>query len=347
MNLNWLGYQFRDFDGFGRFGLRMIQALDRAGCEVSPWLSELANSPAWMWERLSVDWSALTISCLPPLYLHPVPGRHWLYSMTEGSELPTKPYDWADIINRSGVERVIVPCEHNRRAFVESGVQAPVYVIPGGTDPDEFSLKNGRFTGLYTFLALGDRGARKGWCEVWQAFYKAFGSPQDTPDVRLIIKSRPKVNDLLDMISRAKDPDPRVRIWQEDVTDMRQVYAAADCFVIPSRSEGFGMPMREAAMMGLPVVTQRYSGMDDGHTDEWAARIVNKGTLESIPSAFEHIAGEWRKADVGELCYDMRWCYENPELAAERGTRAARWLRKHQTWDHTAGKLLNMIREAF
>lgn len=347
MRLNWLSYQQRETDGYGRFCNRMIQALDRAGCEVYPWLSETANMPPWMWERLGVDWSALTISCLPPIYLHPVPGRHWLYSMTEGSILPTKPDDWADIINRSGVERVIVPCEHNRRAFVESGVKAPVYVIPGGTDPDEFPvLQVRRRDPHYTFLALGDRGQRKGWAEVWQAFYKTFGSPEQTPNVRLIIKCRPHVNDLLDMISKAKNPDPRVTIWQEDVADMRQVYASADCFVIPSRSEGWGMPMRECACMGIPVITQKYSGMDDGHTMDWATFVCLWGKLEPIPSNFEHIAGQWMRADVDELAMFMNLCYRGPQTVADVAQDKARWLREHQTFDHTAGRLLNMIREA-
>lgn len=126
---------------------------------------------------------------------------------------------------------------------------------------------------------------------------------------------------------------------------MRQVYAAADCFVIPSRSEGWGMPHREAAMMGLPVITQRYSGMDDGHTREWALVIPN-GTLEPIPSTFEHIKGQWMRADIDKLAGAMHWCYDNPHAAARwHGAKGAAWLREFQTWDHTARALLNMIRE--
>lgn len=343
MKLNVIAYQYRFFDGYGRYVTYLIKALLRAGVEVHPLLYQHTEMSDWLQNHLGISWEPLTISCLPAYYLCPVPGRHWLYTMTEGSEAPD---GWVDIINKSGVERVIVPCEYNAEAFRRGGVTMPVYVVPGGTDPDEFPVITERTERPYTFLALGDRGSRKGWCEVWAAFYKAFGSPTDTPDVRLIIKARPEGNDLIDRIAEAENPDPRVTIWREDVANMAEVYACADSFVIPSRSEGWGMPHREAAMMGLPVITQAHSGMDDGHTKEWALVIPN-GKLEPIPSMFEQIKGEWMRADVDALSGAMRWCYDNPDAARRwHGEKGATWLREHQTWSHTAGRLLNMIREA-
>lgn len=344
MRLNWIGHQYREWDGYGRYSNRLILALRRAGVEVSPWLAEQTSAPGWMQEGWGMDWSALTISCLPALHLQSVPGRHWLITMTEGSLLPI---GWADIINRHNVERVIVPCQANAETFRAAGVKAPIHVIHGGTDPDEFGIvsRETKSDRPYTFLALADRGARKGWVEVWQAFYQAFGTPQDTPDVQLIIKARPESNDLLDMIAKAPNLDRRICIMQEDVADIRSVYAMCDCFAIPSRFEGWGMPMREAAMMGIPVITQQFGGTDDGHTREWAI-LVAGGQMESIPSQFKNIRGEWLRADVGALANIMRWCYESPDMAENYGVHAAAWLREHQTWDHSAGRLLNLIVEA-
>src|SRR5687768_466362 len=93
------------------------------------------HMPAWMQEQEGIDWDALTISCLPLYLVQRVPGKHWLFSMTEGSIIPQS---WVDTINNSGVERVLVPCVHNQKAFVDSGVVPPVSVVPGGTDPKEF-----------------------------------------------------------------------------------------------------------------------------------------------------------------------------------------------------------------
>ncbi len=355
MRTDWTGYSFTEYEGYGRYSTRLIRALRRLGADVRPYLSEVARAPEWMKQEWGIQPGTLTISCLPPVHLQDAPsgGRHWLLTMTEGSELPDGVVDgvkvapsWAEIIHKRNIERVIVPCEYNAEAFRRGGVTCPIHVIPGGTCPTEFPLRDvSRETSRpYTFLALGDRGARKGWCEVYRAFFQAFGGPQDTPDVRLIIKSRPHVNDLLDAISEAYGLDPRITIMQEDIPDMRDVYALADCMAIPSRSEGWGMVMREAAMTGLPVITQRYSGMDDGHTDEWAFPVYN-GTLERIPAAFEHIKGEWMKADVGEVAGTMRWCYDKPDNARYFGSKSAEWLRANQTWEISAQKLLDLIQE--
>lgn len=344
MRIDFVCSNYRTWDGYGRWNARLIQALQRAGCEVNPLHYEHANMPEWLKRQVGIEKGTFTISCLPIYFLQNAPsgGRHWLLSMTEGSELPDKPVSWAEIANRRDVERIIVPCEHNADVFRRGGITKPIHVVSGGTDPDEFPVLTGpRPDRPYTFLALADRGARKGWSEVWDAFWRVFAQ---TPDVRLIIKARPTGNDLLDMIAGAPGLDPRIVIQQEDVADMRQVYAQADCVVIPSRCEGWGMPHREAAMMGLPVITQAYAGLDDGCTVAWSLPILN-GQMEDIPGDFEHIKGQWRRCDVDELATEMRWCYEHPEMARRLGSEAAAWLRNHQTWSHSAAALLNLIEE--
>lgn len=342
MQLNYLGSNFRETDGYGRYNNRLIQALERLGVSVTPFLHEAVNMPAWMQTQVGIQWDRLTISCLPPYFLNRVPGRHWLLSMTEGDQTPR---GWVDLINGSGVERMIVPCEHNADVFRRGGVTCPIHVIPGGTDPEEFPYapKTWGFDERYTFLALADRGARKGWVEVWQAFYKAFGTPDQTPDVRLIIKSRPDGNDMLELIRNAERPDPRITILMEDM-DMREFYAMGDCYAAPSRSEGWGMTQREAACQGLPVIVQAHAGLDDGHTSEWAF-VVDGGHLEAIPTHFEHIAGQWMKVDVGKLADMMRICYDRPQVAARWGAAGAQWIRENQTWGISAKKLLALIGE--
>jgi len=343
MQVNWLGAQYWQYDGYGRYGTRMILALERQGLTVTPTFPSHLNMPSWMTDRLDIDWQRLTIACMPPFYLPTVKRPTWLITMTEGSELPE---GWAQQINSSGVERVLTPCEHNADVFRRGGVHMPVSVLPGGTDPVEFPVVTHDSYRPYTFLALADRGARKGWGEVWAAFYKAFGTPVDTPDVRLIIKWRDPANELVTRISQAEYPDPRIRWWYDGDADMAEVYAAAHCFAIPSRSEGWGMPHREAAMMGVPVITQAYSGLDDGHTADWSIPI-DGGHIEPIPAHFEHIAGEWLRADVTELARTMRRCYEQPEQTAAMGQRAAAWLRANQTWDHAAALLRDEIADHY
>lgn len=342
MRVNILAYQYNRWDGYGRYAAYIVQALRRAGHQVHPLLSVQANASAWLQESWGIDWNAHAVSILPPFALQSTPrgsGPHWLLTMTEGSEAPP---GWAEIIRRHNVSRIIVPCEHNAAVFAEALPEMPIHVIPGGTDPDDFPVIKERPDRPYTFLTVADRGSRKGWVEVWQAFYRAFGTPTETPDVRLIIKARPNGNDMLELIAGAERPDPRITIMFDDLSNIADFYALGDCLALPARSEGWGMIMREGAASSLPVITQRYSGMDDGHTDKWAL-VVEKGHMEPIPARFEHIAGSWRKADVGELADWMRWCYDNPDDATMFGSRASTWIREHQTWSHTAQRLVELL----
>ena len=118
----------------------------------------------------------------------------------------------------------------------------------------------------------------------------------------------------------------------------------ADCAAMPSRSEGWGLVPREAACTGLPVIVQRCSGIDDGHTDAWAT-VIDGGRMQEIPSHFDHIAGEWMIANIDELATAMRWHYEHREHSAFLGRSAALWLRENQTWAHASKALIDLITE--
>lgn len=346
MHLNWLAYNWRSWDGYGRFSVRFVEALERSGVAVHAECVELLHMPGWMRERLGVPWQNPTISCLPPYFVAKLPdgaGPHWLFTMTEGSECPK---GWAKQINDAGVDRLIVPCEHNADVFRRGGVSCPVSVIPGGTDPQEFPLITERPNRPYTFLTIADRGKRKGWSEVYEAFFKAFGgTTTGIQDVRLIVKCRPEGNDLVDFVtSKVADIDPRLSFVQEDMVSLRDLFAKADCVALPSRTEGWGMPHREAAMMGLPVIVQKHSGLDDGNTEQWAI-VLEKGRLQPIEDEGKHIAGEWMVADTDELAQAMRACYDDPEKYERHGFYAHKWLASHQTWDDSVDLLVALMKE--
>jgi glycosyltransferase involved in cell wall biosynthesis len=184
----------------------------------------------------------------------------------------------------------------------------------------------------YTFLAFGDRGTRKGMDTAWQAFYKAF---EDNPDVRFVVKSRP--SSLREFCTAFGDK--RVSLWREDVQSLARVFSQVDCFVFPTKGEGWGLPPREAACMGKPVICTAWSGTAD--CEHWAMPI-KKYTMR--PANIKG-KGEWAVPDVDETAEHMRWCFEHREDARQRGLKAAQWLRENQTWDHSAKALKALIEE--
>lgn len=330
MHINWAGHAFIKEDGYGRYAMHLIRQLGYLGWRVTPFrLDWIDHMPGWMFRQLGVTFDHLTLQCGPANEFKPMPGTSWGLSMTEDDRIPN---GWAAKVN--GIcERLIVPCEHNRDAFVRCGVTVPIHVISGGTDPVEFPILPAVNRDTFTFMALGDRGSRKGLEVAYTAFFRAFPTEQD---VRLVIKARPA--HLLVSMKQAFIEQSRVSFWLDDVDTMADVYVQSDCFVFPSYGEGWGMPPREAAMMGLPVIASRHSGLMDG-IDHWAIPLEQFNVRPSmLPQK-----GQWMVPSVDEVAEKMRWVYENQAAARQKGLQAAQWLRQNQTWEHSARHLAALI----
>lgn len=329
ISLNWFSTHFNAHEGYGRYGLHFIRALVSLGVDVYPGLIDEVSLPGLVQylRKNTVDYSGINIQLGSGHRLKPMPGRVWGYSMYEDSSIPD---GWAAAINQI-CERLLVPCEHNAEVFKRNGVKVPIHVVHGGTSPEEFPvLPVIPRSGPYTFVALADRGSRKGIEIVWAAFYQAFS---DVQDVRLICKARE------DWMPGLSFGDRRISRWCEDLDSMSDVFSVADCVVYPAFGEGWGMWPREAAMMGLPVIATNWSGLSVG-IEHWAYPI-NKYVLQR--SDMPTRDGQWAVPDVSEVARLMRYCYENREQARQFGIEAARWLRENQTWTHSAQQLIELV----
>ncbi len=67
---------------------------------------------------------------------------------------------------------------------------------------------------------------------------------------------------ILREITRLNDSDIELLGYVPDDT-LRQLYADAFCFVMPSLYEGFGIPLLEAMMHGCPVVSSNTSALPE------------------------------------------------------------------------------------
>lgn len=332
MNLNWLSCYFDNVDGYGRWGVQMLRALAAEGELPMPVAKEVLEWPGWLQRQAGVDFSRPTLTLRSTRDLTAIPGRQWGYSMYESTRPPAA---WCELVN-AHCERLIVPCQQNADAFRAGGVQkkVPIHIVPGGIDPDEFPvIRRVRGNRPYTFLALADRGNRKGFDLVYRAFWQAFGTRDD---VRLIFKTRASGLPNWD----SANSDKRVSVWRGDAERMADVYAQADCFVFPSRGEGWGLPPREAAATGMPVIATRWSGLEDG-IDQWGIPL---DTFTLRPSILEG-GGLWAEPDINELTDKMHWCVEHAGEAELVGRKAAAWLRANQTWTHAARQLIDLVRE--
>jgi glycosyltransferase involved in cell wall biosynthesis len=137
------------------------------------------------------------------------------------------------------------------------GVKAPITVWHHGVDSETFQYhdRSGR-TGPYTFLFVGVAQKRKGLEELLSAFVSEFSSGED---VRLIVKSA-DWGRLDGYQERYLDPRIEWRHANIAVPELVKLYHEADCFVLPSKGDAFGLPVLEAMSTGLPAIVHDWGG---------------------------------------------------------------------------------------
>lgn len=316
---------FNSHGGYGKAALKLAWALREVGAQLR--VASLHRLDGRRFEGRAV------VLAVPDHWPKVIADELVGFTMWETSRLPGY---WVETLNGCA-DAVLVPSQANREVFESSGVTRPIGVVPLGVDQGEFSYIVRPERGVYTFLCLGELILRKNWHLVYRAFHQVFG---DSLEARLILKTRG-----FGKVPECVDANVEVIAAEYGMGMMRELYAAVDCFVFPSSGEGFGLPPREAAATGLPVIATDWSGLQEGGLENYAyplavGRMVR---AEYGPQETRDQIGEWALPDFEHLCYLMRYCFENREAAREKGRRAAEWVRENCGWDRAARRLLELV----
>jgi len=171
--------------------------------------------------------------------------------------------------NLMGADQIWVPSTWGKKILLEQGIpKEKLVVVQEGVDPDQYyppvTVKTPGQP--FRFLFVGKYEQRKSLNELFDAWALAFG--QNTT-VELIIKTNYFIDDpdriavMERRVAELNLPNLTV-IWGEySSKQMVELYRSADVFVFPSKAEGWGLPIIEAAAMGLPVITTYYSAPCD------------------------------------------------------------------------------------
>jgi glycosyltransferase involved in cell wall biosynthesis len=106
--------------------------------------------------------------------------------------------------------------------------------------------------------------------------------------------------------------------------DLPALYNAADAFCLPSRSEGFGLPVLEAMACGVPCLLADRAALPEVAGD--AALLADPSDRDAFGAALVHLLG-------------------NPELRL-RLSGAGKERTGEFTWDRCASQTLTVLREA-
>lgn len=165
------------------------------------------------------------------------------------------------------------------------------------------------------------------------AFKKAF--PEPGQDVSLVLKSingdrHPDEHQAL--LSLIEDrPDIVLMEQMLDAEDRDALVASCDCYVSLHRSEGFGLTLAEAMLMGKPVIATDYGGSTDfvnnltGFPVRYSMTQVGPGASPYDPE--EH----WADPDLDHAAELMRLVVGDTRLATERGARGREFLVSHHS----------------
>jgi glycosyltransferase involved in cell wall biosynthesis len=177
--------------------------------------------------------------------------------------------------------------------------------------------------------------ARKNPLGAVEAFRRAFGTRQD----RLL---------LLKIVNREAAPDEHIRLrlaiadLPNVVIDDRQFSrednyaftAAADIVLSLHRSEGFGLVMAEAMLLGRPVVATAWSGNMD-FMDEQSAALVPAALVppEDPTGTFNLPDAVWADPDLDVAAAHLRRLADDPDARTALGLAGQQMVRQRLNGD--------------
>ncbi|HHY32194.1 MAG TPA: glycosyltransferase [Firmicutes bacterium] len=272
------------------------------------------------------------------------------------------PQDWVARCNL--MDEVWVPSTFNRETFISSGVEeAKVRVMPLGVDKNRFhpGVSPMPIPGRrgFAFLSVFEWIPRKGYDILLRAYLEEFRPDED---VCLILRvhdnsaydpagSRIKSEIFAFQRAAGKEAGPPILVIPSvmSASDIPRLYAAADCFVLPTRGEGWNMTAIEAMACGLPTICTGWSSHLDFMTRE-TSLLVDVECLEpvpafGIPNDKVYAGSRWARPSVAHLRALMRWVYENRSKAKEIGMRGCRDVLQRFTWEKAATRMFARLQE--
>jgi len=215
---------------------------------------------------------------------------------------------------------------------------------PGDTERSALSMPEG-----FCFLFVFDFRSvlrRKNPLGVVEAFARAF-PPGSGASLMLKSVGADACPQQAAELAAAAAGHPDVHLFDGVVSAAAKnaMIAGCDCYVSLHRSEGLGLTMAEAMYFGKPVIATAYSGNLDFMSAENSFLVDYE--LQPIGSGAEPYppAARWAEPSLEQAAELMRTVFEDRELAARVGARAAADIRASHS-PEAAGNVLEERLEA-
>lgn len=265
-----------------------------------------------------------------------------------GWEESSFPKKYIDNFNQY-LDALLVTSKYVQKVMKDNGLTIPAPVVGDGVDhllnlePKKYTLNT---TKKFKFLHVSSCFPRKGIDVLLEAYCSSF-SYED--NVCLVIKTFPNPhNDIEEQIMKKQNEDakcPEIELINKDLEDgyIVGLYKSCDCLVAPSRGEGYGMPMAEAMLFDLPVITTGHSGQVDFCTNETAWLIDYK--FEEVQTHMGLFNSYWGNPSIEHLSQLMKELLsEKPENILKKTMRAKRNILTNHKWEDCTKRINNIVR---
>jgi len=238
------------------------------------------------------------------------------------------------------------PSTWGRQNLIANGIEASrVAVVPEGVDADFFQPAP-KPPGRFRFLTVGKWENRKFTEGLLRAFTEEFGA--DEPVELHLHAHNPYLANfsLKAKVEQSGIPNKGNIILGEpcSLPQLRSLYQSADCFVLPTRAEGWGLPILESMACGVPAIVTHYSAPVDYINEANGYPLQVARMVEAHDDDFNIHSGMWAEPDVAHLRHLMRSAYQNREELIEKG-RMARLTAEKFTWNNAANVALRTIHQ--
>jgi glycosyltransferase involved in cell wall biosynthesis len=237
-----------------------------------------------------------------------------------------------------------------KAALIDSGVTVPLRVVGCGVEcpdplasvvaPEVVDLRS------FRFVNIGSAFPRKGLDILLEAYFSAFDA---SSDVSLVLKTFPnphnRVGEILeDLYERHPNP-PDVRWIDRDMSqsEIHGLYNLATCYVHPSRGEGFGLPVAEAMLARVPVISPAHSGLADFVSEETAITVPYR--IELARTHFDVPGSTWAEPYRDALAASMKRMVERPDdpAVSERVRRAHELIESRYSWTAVVARWVDLL----
>lgn len=371
MRLQWHGPVF-DQSGYAELTREILFALDKMGVKVS-----LLPTKKWSGERISLqedDFYRLIRMTQNP-FDENIPTITYQCWKEETNQFIN--YNNLFLYTLFETDRFPEPWMYNldkfKKIFTFSNFNRDYWIKNNGIEEDKiknigFGINRQRFYPIennniinksnFTFITNGDFVERKGFDILLKAYIEEFNNNED---VCLILKThyagftishqrllKDKIKNLIQEYSKGKQ-HPKILFFGDkiDQDEMVQYYNQGNCFILPSRGEGLGMPFLEALACGVPCISSGWSAMTDYITNKNISLCISGNvklidSIEFIKKCPHALLHSWFEPDLKDLKEKMRYAFNHKKEIKKIGENARKEIIKNR-WQDVSTRILKEV----